>query len=228
MQNNLIPDMTDIVMTKKEKIDWVDKYKNLKCLYKPNVSNLFWVYEECNSKYLNCSNKDSLAKWSFSNHRLKHYVSWLHLLCPSNELQAYTVKSGIGCHYQVNIKSLFHFLYNDDSNIPIHIYGNLKNHETDFLTVWNNIPKNLDINEIDFESFEEYIDVYGNTNNSPISNVRQEVGMYADFGYTCGQSLSRKYNTDGVSRPNLKIGSKYLSYLFFIGTCIIDEMQPLF
>ena len=82
------------------------------------------------------------------------------------------------------------------------------------LTVWNNIPKNSDINEIDFESFEEYIDVYGNTNISAISNVRQEVGMYADFGYTCGQSLSRKYNTDGVSRPNLKIGSKYLSYLF--------------
>ena len=41
MQNNLIPDMTDIVMTKKEKIDWVDKYKNLEYLNKPNVSNLF-------------------------------------------------------------------------------------------------------------------------------------------------------------------------------------------
>ena len=52
--------------------------------------------------------------------------------------------------------------------------------------------------------------------------------MYADFGYTCGQSLSRKNYDDGVSKPVLKIGSEKLSYLFCLGTCIIDEMNPLF
>ena len=52
--------------------------------------------------------------------------------------------------------------------------------------------------------------------------------MYADFGYTCGQSLTRKHNLNGVSEPNLKNGTKDLSYLFGIGTSVIDNMNPLF
>ena len=125
LHTNLIPDMTDIIMTKNQKVDWVNKYKYFDLFYEPDVNNLFWVYEECNSKYLNSMNKQSLAKMgAFSVHRLKPYVSWLHILCPAKEVQAYAVKTGIGCHYQVHAKDLFQFLYNDNSNIPVHIYGN--------------------------------------------------------------------------------------------------------
>ena len=34
--------------------------------------------------------------------------------------------------------------------------------------------------------------------------------MFADFGYTGGQSLSRKNNFDGVSQPIIKSGTSEL------------------
>ena len=67
----------------------------------------------------------------FSNHRLKHYVSWVHIICLTKLLQVYAVKTGIGCHYQVTAQELFKFLHDDVSNIPFYIYGNMHNHETD-------------------------------------------------------------------------------------------------
>ena len=58
--------------------------------------------------------------------------------------------------------------------------------------------------------------------------IRQPAGMFADFGYTGGQSLTRKNNSDGISHPNIKQGMSNLSSLFKIRTSVIDEMNPLF
>ena len=97
-------------MTQKEKMDWVNKFKNDKSLYNDEISNIIWVYEECKSTYNNCSNKNALAKMGpLSLFQLKTYVSWMHIICPLTDIQAYAVKSGTGCHYQIPYKELFEF-----------------------------------------------------------------------------------------------------------------------
>ena len=117
-------DMTDLLTTTDRRISWINKYNKFKQIFESNISNMFWVYEECNYDYLNASNKIALSKMGcFSPHRLKHYVLWLHVICPSNELQAYAVKSTIGCHYQVTAKELFCFIQNNHTQVLIHIYG---------------------------------------------------------------------------------------------------------
>ena len=100
------------------------------------------------------------------------------------------------------------------TNIPCFIYGNTRNHNSNFITIWNIIPEDSYIKSIDFDSFDAYIQKYGTKNNSGISNTHQQKGMYADFGYTCGQSLTRKHNINGVSEPILKMELKiYHIYL---------------
>ena len=66
----------------------------------------------------NCSNKNALAKMGpLSLFRLKTYVSWMHIICTSTDIQAYAVKSGTRCHYQIPYKELFEFLNDDVTNI---------------------------------------------------------------------------------------------------------------
>ena len=60
--------MTDLIMTMNDKHMWVNKYKYNE-LYTKRICIIFLVYEECNEKYYNCKNKESLKKMGpFSIH----------------------------------------------------------------------------------------------------------------------------------------------------------------
>ena len=96
------------------------------------------------------------------------------------------------------------------------------------LTIWNIIPSDSFIKVIKFDLFETLINWFGATKSVVETNSHQPMGMYADFGYTCGMSLSRKNHKDGVPWPVVKTGTETIKDLFSIGILVVDEMQPLF